>query len=47
MRGNTTMITSIDTLPPEVIDELDRYTLKAIEQYTDTRKGKLAFKKEA
>ncbi len=32
---------SIDTLPPTVADELDQYSLKAIEKYADARKGKL------
>ena len=32
---------TIDQLPPEIIDELDRYSLKAITKYTDERKGKI------
>jgi hypothetical protein len=36
------MRSSVDTLPPSVVEELDQYSLKAIEKYADTRKGKLA-----
>ncbi len=37
---------NIDQLSPEIIDELDRYSLVAIEKYTDNRKGKITLRKD-
>ena len=34
------VLSSVDVLPDRVTDDLDLYSLKAIEKYLDKRKGK-------
>jgi hypothetical protein len=37
---STAMMPSIDELPQKVADDLDCYSMKAIEKYMDRRKGR-------